>query len=88
MFVLSSSLQHALIMCQDGLLSLTICNNINMYFAGLCSMDNTSVGDQGLLSEGEFHGLGSSLTTRLNHLFHLVSLTAMNGSQTCESSPL
>ena len=61
-FVLSS-LQHALIMCQDGV-------NINICLAGLCSMDNTSVGDLVLASEGEFHGLGSSPPPRLNHLFH------------------
>jgi hypothetical protein len=65
-------------------LSLTNWNDINMCFAGLCSMDNTSVGDQGLISEGGFHGLGSSPQTRLNHLFHLILLTAMNGSQTSE----
>lgn len=79
MFALSS-LPHAFDYVPASYL--TNWNHIFICFAGPCFMDNTSVGDQGLNSEDEFLGLGSSLPRRLNHLFHLVLLMARNGSQT------
>lgn len=63
-------------------------NNVNMCLAGPYFMDNTSVGDQGLISGAEFHGRGSSLLRRLNHLFHLVLSMARTGSQTWDSFKL
>lgn len=51
---------------------------------GLCSMDNTNAQDQEQNLQEEWHGRENSLMRKLNPLFHLTSLMALNGSE-CNS---
>jgi hypothetical protein len=42
-------------------------------------MDNTNALEQEQAMQGGYHGQGSSLMRKLNHLFHLAILMGLNG---------